>query len=36
MSPHGRPKGEYPRLAGWREAQCLGPEARREAPGVHQ
>ena len=31
MSPHGRPKGEYLRLAGLREAQYLVIGERREA-----
>ena len=33
MSPKGRPKGEFPRLAGRREAQCRDLCGRREAPG---
>ena len=36
MSPHGRPKGECPRLAGTREAQCAVIDGWRAAPGVRQ
>ena len=31
MSPHGHPKGEWPRLAGKRAAQCLHFEGKRAA-----